>query len=130
LWLTRCVKHLRPGSLDTLESAVSPGAGASGANSGNGVRAGDHLKSAGESEISGSVSRASNVTYPIFGHLPTQHPHTSLDTGGGGGYTDLLHLPPREARRRSTLSPTEGGAAEVFFNSGLVLKICGGGLKW
>jgi hypothetical protein len=86
------------------------------------VRAEDHLKSAGESEIGGGVSRASSVT---FKH---NIPHTSLDTDGGG-YRDLLHLRPREAQRRSTPSPIEGGAAEVFFNSGLVLQIHGGGLK-
>jgi hypothetical protein len=71
------------------------------------------------------------VVSPLLFSVTSQHniPHTSLDTGGGGGYTNLLHLRPREARRRSTPSPAEGGAAEVFFNSGLVLQICGGGLK-
>jgi hypothetical protein len=65
--------------------------------------------------------------------VTSQHniPHTSLDTdGGGGGYTNLLHLWLREARRRSTPSPGEGGATKVFFNYGLVLQIRGGSLKW
>jgi hypothetical protein len=68
------------------------------------------------------------VVSPLLFSATSQHniPHTSLD---GGGYTDLLHLRPREARRRSTPSPAEGGAAEVFFNSGLVLQIRGGSLK-
>jgi hypothetical protein len=44
----------------------------------------------------------------------------------GGG---LLHLRLREAWRRSTPSPAEGGAVVVFFNSGLVLQIRDGGLK-
>jgi hypothetical protein len=72
------------------------------------------------------------VVSPLLFLVTSQHniPHTSLDTGGGGNYTDLLHLPPREAWRRSNPSPAEGGATEVFFNSGLVLQICGGGLKW
>jgi hypothetical protein len=73
------------------------------------------------------------VVSPLLFSVTSQHniPHTSLDTGGGGGggYTDLLHLRPREARRRSTPSLTEGGAAEVFFNSELVLQIRSGGLK-
>jgi hypothetical protein len=70
------------------------------------------------------------VVSPLLFSVTSQHniPHTSLD--GGGGYTDLLHLRPREARQRSTPSPPEGGAAEVFFNSGLVLQIRGGGLKY
>jgi hypothetical protein len=44
-------------------------------------------------------------------------PHISLDTGGGS-YRDLLHLRPREARLRSTPSPAEEGAAEVFSTLG------------
>jgi hypothetical protein len=93
------------GLLDTLDSAVSSGAGASGAKSGNGVRAEDHLKSAGDSEIGGSFSWASSVTSPLFSHLPTQHP-------------------PYQSRRRlrrlhrSTPSLTKGGAAEVYSISG------------
>jgi hypothetical protein len=69
------------------------------------------------------------VVSPLLFSVTSQHniPHTSLD--GGGGYIDLLHLRPREVWRRSTPSPAEGGAAEVFFNSGLVLQIRGGGLK-
>jgi hypothetical protein len=72
------------------------------------------------------------VVSPLLFSVTSQHniPHTCLDTGGSGGYTDLLHLRLREARWRSTPSPAEGGATEVFFNSGLVLQICGGGLKW
>jgi hypothetical protein len=69
---------------------------------------------------------------PLLFSVTSQHniPHSSLYTsGGGGGYRDLLHLRPREARWRSTSSPIEGGAAEVFFNSRLVLQIRGGGLK-
>jgi hypothetical protein len=50
------------------------------------------------------------------------------DRGRHGG--GLLHLQRREARRRSTPSPAEGGVAEVFFNSGLVLQIRGGDLKY
>jgi hypothetical protein len=80
---------------------------------------------------------------PLLFSVTSQHniPHTSLD--GGGGYANLLsisnrgrrgggllHLRPREAQRRSTLSPAEGGVAEVFFNSGLVLQIRDGGLKY
>jgi hypothetical protein len=65
------------------------------------------------------------ITILLF---PLGHISFSLN-GGGGGYTNLLHLRPREARRRSTPSPAEGGAVEVFFNSGLVLQIRGGGLK-
>jgi hypothetical protein len=91
------------------------------------ARAEDHLKSARDSKISGSVSRASSVTSPIFGHLPTQHPpyqyrhrrrrrlHRSIPSPTEGGAAEvysisvrgrrgggLLHLWPREARRRST----------------------------
>jgi hypothetical protein len=90
-----------------LKSVVSPRTDTSGAKSGNGVRAGGLLKYAGESEIGGYVSQASSVTSPLFGHI-SQHniPHTSLNTGGGGGYTDLLHTRSREARQRS--SSTQG----------------------
>jgi hypothetical protein len=72
------------------------------------------------------------VVSPLLFLVTSQHnmPHTSLDTGGGGGYTDLLHLRSREARRRSTPSSTEGGAMEVFFISGLVRQIRGGDLYW
>jgi hypothetical protein len=107
------------------------------AKSENGVRAIDHLKSVGHSEIGGSVSRASSVTSPLFGHLPTQHPpyqsrrrwrlHRFTPFLTEGGATEvysisgrgrhnggLLHLRLREARRRSTPSPDEGGAAEVY----------------
>jgi hypothetical protein len=105
------------------------------------VRAGDLLKSAGESKIGGCVSRASSVTSPLFDHLPTQTPPLPVSTPAavtqsysisGRGRRDggLLHLRPREAWRRSSPSPAEGGAAEVFFNSGLVLQIRGDGLKW
>jgi hypothetical protein len=95
-----------------LSNRPFPRAGASGAKSGNDVRAEDHLKSAGDSEVGGSVSRASSVTSPLFGHLPTQHP-------------------PYQSRRwrrlhRSTPSPTEGGAAEVYSISGRGRR--GGGL--
>jgi hypothetical protein len=70
------------------------------------------------------------VVSPLLFLVTSQHniPHTSLDTGGG--YRDLLHFRPREARRRSTPSPAKGGAAEVFFNSRLVLEIHGGGLNY
>jgi hypothetical protein len=50
------------------------------------------------------------------------------DRGRRGG--GLFHLRLREARQRSTPSLAEGGAAEVFFNSELVLQIRGGGLKY
>jgi hypothetical protein len=92
------------------------------------VRSEDHLKNAGDSEI--AVAFRGLVVSPLLFSVTSQHniPHISLD-GGGGGYTDLLHLRPREARRRSTPSPAKGGAAEVFFNSGLVLQIGGGGLR-
>jgi hypothetical protein len=53
--------------------------------------------------------------------------YSIFDRGRHGG--GLLHLRPREARGRSTPSPAEEGAAEVFFNSGLVLEIRGSGLK-
>jgi hypothetical protein len=58
------------------------------------------------------------VVSPLLFSVTSQHniPHTSF--GGGGSYTDLLHLRPREARRRSTPSPAEGGAAEVYSISG------------
>jgi hypothetical protein len=58
------------------------------------------------------------VVSPLLFSVTSQHniPHTSLD--GGGGYTDLLHLRPREARRRSTPSSAEGGAMEVYSISG------------
>jgi hypothetical protein len=58
------------------------------------------------------------VVLPLLFSVTSQHniPHTSLD--GGGGYTYILHLRPREARRRSTPSPAEGGAAEVYSISG------------
>jgi hypothetical protein len=99
-----------PGPLDTPESFVSPGAGSSGAKSGNDVRAGGLVENAGETEIGGYILRDSSVTSPLFGHLPTQHP-------------------PYQSRhrrwrrfRRSTPSPAEEGATEVFFNSVLSSK--------
>jgi hypothetical protein len=54
------------------------------------------------------------VVSPLFFSVTSQHniPHTSLDSGGD--YIDLLHLRPREAWWRSTPSPAEGGAAEVY----------------
>jgi hypothetical protein len=74
------------------------------------------------------------VVSPLLFSVTSQHniPHTSRiysisDRGSRGG--GLLHLRPREARWRSTPSQAEGGVAEVFFNSGLVLQIRGGGLK-
>jgi hypothetical protein len=89
------------GPLDTLESVIFPGAGASGEKSGNGMRVGGLLKNAGDSKIGGYVSWASSVT--------SQHniPRSSLNTSGSdsGGYTDLLRLRPREARRRSSSTP-------------------------
>jgi hypothetical protein len=90
--------------LNTLESAVSPGVGVSGAKSGNSVRTEDHLKSAGDSKIDGSVSQASSVTSPLFGHLPTQH--------------SPYQYRRRRWLHRSTPSPTEEGAAEVYSISG------------
>jgi hypothetical protein len=67
------------------------------------------------------------VVSPLLFSVTSQHniPHTSLD-GGGDDYTDLLHLRPREARRRSTPSPAEGGATEVYSISGRERR--GGGL--
>jgi hypothetical protein len=53
--------------------------------------------------------------------------YSIFDRGRRGG--GLLHLRPREPRQRSTPSSAEGGAAEVFFNFGLVLKIRDGILK-
>jgi hypothetical protein len=66
------------------------------------------------------------VVSPLIFSVTSQHniPHTSLD--GGGGYTYLLHLRPRKAWRRSTLSLAEGGAAEVYSISGRGRR--GGGL--
>jgi hypothetical protein len=66
------------------------------------------------------------VVSPLLFSVTFQHniPHTSLD--GGGGYTDLLHLRPREARQRSTPSPAAGGLAEVYSISGRGRR--GGGL--
>jgi hypothetical protein len=66
------------------------------------------------------------VVSPLLFSVTSQHniPHTSID--GGGGYTDLLHLRPRETQRRSTPSPAEGGAAEVYSISGRGRR--GGGL--
>jgi hypothetical protein len=63
---------------------------------------------------------------PLLFLVTSQHniPHTSLD--GGSGYIDLLHLRPREARWRSTPSPAEGGAMEVYSISGRGRR--GGGL--
>jgi hypothetical protein len=67
------------------------------------------------------------VVSPLLFSVTSQHniPHTSLD-GGGGGYTDLLHLRPREAQRRSTPSLAEGGATDVYSISGRGRR--GGGL--
>jgi hypothetical protein len=67
------------------------------------------------------------VMSPLLFLVTSQHnfPHTSLD-GGGGGYTDLLHLRPMEARRRSTPSPAEGGVTEVYSINGQGRR--GGGL--
>jgi hypothetical protein len=83
------------------------------------VRAEGLLKSAGESEIGACVSQASSVTSLLFGHLPTQHPQYQS-----------RHRRRQRRLHRSTPSPTEGGAAEIFFNSELVLQIRGSGLKW
>jgi hypothetical protein len=68
-----------------------------------------------ETAKSAAVFRGLVVSHLLFS-VTSQHniPHTSLDGGGGGGYTDLLHLRPREAWRRSTPSPTEGGTTEVY----------------
>jgi hypothetical protein len=56
---------------------------------------------------------------PVLFLVTSQHniPHTSLDIDDVGVHG-------------STPSLAERGAMEVFFNSGLVLQICGGGLKW
>jgi hypothetical protein len=76
-----------------------------------------------ENKIGGCVSRASSVTSPLFGHLSTQHPlYQSRYRRGQKRRRRQLH--------RSTPSPVEGGAAEVFFNFGFVLQIRDGGLKW
>jgi hypothetical protein len=53
LWLTRCVKHLRLDPLDTLESVVFPGAGASRPKKWERVRAGGLIENVGETEIGG-----------------------------------------------------------------------------
>jgi hypothetical protein len=60
--------------LDTPESVVSPDAGTSRAKSGNGMRTGGLVENAGETKISGCISRDSSVTSPLFGHLPTEQP--------------------------------------------------------
>jgi hypothetical protein len=56
------------------------------------------------------------VVSPLLFSVTSQQniPHTSLNGSGSGGYTDLLHLRLREARRRSTPSPAEGGTMEVY----------------
>jgi hypothetical protein len=138
LWLARYVKHPRPMPAGYSRFGISPRAGASGAKSGNDVRAEDHLKSAGDSKIGGSVSRASSVPSPLFGHLPTQHPpyqsrrrrqprlHRSTPSpteegaakvysisGRGRRGGGLLHLWPREARRRSSLTPSLSSKSAV-----------------
>jgi hypothetical protein len=79
-----------------------------------------------ETAKSAAVFRGMLVS-PLLFSVTSQHniPHTSLD-GGGGGYTDLLHLRPREAQRRSTPSLAEGGAMEVYSISGRGRR--GGGL--
>jgi hypothetical protein len=71
-----------------------------------------------ETAKSAAVFHGLVVSHLLFS-VTSQHniPHTSLD-GDGGGYTDLLHLRPREAWRRSTPSPTEGGMTEVYSISG------------
>jgi hypothetical protein len=68
------------------------------------------------------------VVSPLLFLVTSKHniPHTSLDGSRGRGYTDLLHLRPREAWRRSTPSLAEGGAAEVYSISGRGRR--GGGL--
>jgi hypothetical protein len=69
-----------------------------------------------EKPKSAATFRGIVVSHLLFS-VTSQHniPHTSLDTGGdSGGYTDLLHLQPREMRRRSSST----------------LQIRGGGLKW
>jgi hypothetical protein len=86
-----------PDPLDTPESFVSPGAGASGAKDGNDVRAGGLVENAGEPKSAATFCRI--VVSPLLFSVTSQHniPHTSLDTGGGGYSIDLLHLRPREA---------------------------------
>jgi hypothetical protein len=128
LWLARCVKHLWPRPAGYSRFGRFPGVGDSGAKSGNSVHAEYHLKSTGDRKIGGSISRASSVTSPFFGHLPTQHPpyqsrrrrrlHRSTPSPTEGGVVEvysifgrgrrgggLLHLWPREARRRSSSTP-------------------------
>jgi hypothetical protein len=109
-----------PGPLDTPESVISIGSGASGAKSGKDVRAGGLLENTGETKIDGFVLRDSSVTSPIF--VTSQHniPHTSLDTGGNGdgGPIDLLHLRPRELRRSSSTLALSSKSAAVVSNGG------------
>jgi hypothetical protein len=105
-----------PDPLDTPESFISPGAGASGAKGGNDVRAGGLVENAGEPKSAATFCRIVvspllfSVTSSLFGHLPTQYPPYQS----------------RHRRRRlfhrSTPSPAEGGMMEVFFNSVLSSK--------
>jgi hypothetical protein len=113
LWLTRCVKHLRPRPAGYSRISRFPGGRRQRCKKWERrARGRPPHRSAGDIEIGGSISRASSVTSPLFDHLPTQH--------------SLYQSRRRRRLHRSTPSPTEGGAAEVYSISGR--GRCGGGL--